>query len=157
MPGSRSSRQRSSAERACIAALLLAAFAVDARAQVTDFVVDGDRIARPLAASPGDPSRGRAIVADRQKGLCVLCHSGPFPEVRFQGNLAPDLAGAGARWDEGQLRLRIADSARLDPQTIMPSYHRLDGFVRVAAPFAGRPIFTAEEVEDVVAYLVTLK
>lgn len=136
---------------------MLAALAGDACAQVADFVVAGDRIDRPLSATPGDPARGRAIVADRQKGLCVLCHSGPFPEVRFQGNLAPDLAGAGARWDEGQLRLRIVDSARLDPQTIMPSYHRIDGLTRVAAQFSGKPIFTADEVEDVVAYLVTLK
>lgn len=157
MPGSRRSPPKSSAERAAAAALVLAALAGDARAQVANFVVEGDRIVQPLAATPGDPARGRAIVADRQKGLCVLCHVGPFPEVRFQGNLAPDLAGAGARWDEGQLRLRIVDSARLDPQTIMPSYHRVDGLTRVAAQFAGKPIFSAEEVEDVVAFLVTLK
>lgn len=138
-------------------ALALLTLAPPARAQVARFVVEGDRIVRPLVGTAGDPARGRAIVADRQKGLCVLCHSGPFPEVRFQGTLAPDLAGAGARWDEGQLRLRIVDPARLDPQTIMPSYHRVDGLARVAASFAGRPILTAQEVEDVVAYLATLR
>lgn len=136
---------------------MLCAIPMTASAQVASFVVDGDRIVRPLDGRGGDAARGRAIVADRQKGLCILCHSGPFPEVRFQGNLAPDLAGAGSRWDEGQLRLRIVDSARLNPQTIMPSYHRVEGLTRVAAQFRGKPILTADEVEDVVAYLVTLK
>jgi L-cysteine S-thiosulfotransferase len=141
-----------------LSALLLCVLAAgDARAQVANFVVSEDRIEQPLVASPGDPVRGRAIVADRQKGLCVLCHAGPFPELRFMGDLAPDLAGAGARWDAGQLRLRIADSASLNPQTIMPSYHRVDGLTRVAQAYRGKPIFTAQEVEDVVAFLVTLK
>ena len=72
--------------------------------------VVGDAIPQALTATPGDPARGRAIVASRQLGLCLLCHSGPIPEERFQGNLAPDLAGAGSRWSEGQLRLRIADA-----------------------------------------------
>lgn len=94
---------------------------------------------------------------DRQRGLCLLCHSGPFPEERFQGNLAPDLAGAGARWTEGQLRLRIVDGRRLNPATIMPSYGRADGLHRVAPAWQGRTILTAAEIEDVVAFLVTLK
>lgn len=129
----------------------------DAHAQLASFAVTGDRIEQTLSATPGDPARGRAIVADRQKGLCVLCHTGPFPENRFMGDLAPDLAGAGSRWDESQLRLRIADSARLNPQTIMPSYHRIDGLTRVAQSYRDKPILTAQEVEDVVAFLVTLK
>lgn len=158
MPGSPRSRQKSLVERAAFAASLLCALAAsDARAQLASYVVADDRIEQPLNGATGDPTRGRAIVADRQKGLCVLCHTGPFPELRFMGNLAPDLAGAGARWDAAQLRLRIADSARLNPQTIMPSYHRVDGLQRVAQPYRGKPILSAEEVEDVVAFLVTLK
>jgi sulfur-oxidizing protein SoxX len=110
-----------------------------------------------LTGSPGDPARGRAIVANRQVGLCLLCHSGPIPEERFQGNLAPDLRGAGARWTEGQLRQRIVDSGRINATTIMPAYHRTEGLVRVAPAWRGKPILTAEQVEDVVAYLKTLK
>ena len=108
-------------------------------------------------ALAGDPVRGRAIVADRQVGLCLLCHSGPFPEERFQGNLAPTLAGAGLRSTPGQLRLRLADAARLNPDTIMPPYYRMDGLTRVARNFQGKTILTAEQIEDVVAYLASLK
>jgi sulfur-oxidizing protein SoxX len=89
-------------------------------------------------------------------GLCLLCHSGPFPEERFQGDLAPDLRGAGRRWTEGQLRLRIVDSSRVNPATIMPSYHRTEGLTRVAPAFRGKPVLNAEQIEDVVAFLMTL-
>ena len=116
-----------------------------------------DVIPAPLTGTQGDPVRGRAIVADRQVGLCLLCHSGPFPEERFQGNLAPDLSGAGARWTEGQLRLRIVDSSRIDPATIMPAYHRTEGLTRVAPALRGKPLLSAAQIEDVVAYLTTLK
>ena len=116
-----------------------------------------DAIPESLTGAKGDPARGRAIVANRQVGLCLLCHSGPFPEERFQGELAPALNGAGARWSEGQLRLRIVDSSRVNPTSIMPAYHRSDGLTRVAPAFRGKPILTAEQVEDVVAYLLTLK
>lgn len=116
-----------------------------------------DAISQSLTGAKGDPARGRAIVANRQAGLCLLCHSGPFPEERFQGELAPDLRGAGTRWTEGQLRLRIADSSRINPASIMPAYHRTEGLTRVAPAFRGKPILTAEQIEDVVAYLLTLK
>ena len=116
-----------------------------------------DAIPRSLTGAPGDPERGRAIVASRQVGLCLLCHSGPFPEERFQGDLAPDLRGAGRRWSEGQLRLRLVDPAQLNPTTIMPGYHRTEGLVRVAPASRGKPILTAEQIEDVVAFLTTLK
>jgi L-cysteine S-thiosulfotransferase len=116
-----------------------------------------EALEQSLTGGPGDPVRGRAIVANRQVGLCLLCHSGPFPEERFQGNLAPDLRGAGARWSEGQLRLRIVDSGRINATTIMPAYHRTEGLVRVAPAWRGKPVLSAEQVEDVVAYLKTLK
>ncbi len=89
--------------------------------------------------------------------MCLLCHSGPYREERFQGTMAPDLKGAGARWNEGQLRLRIVDAAHLNPETIMPPYYRVDGLNRVAPGFRGKTILTAEQIEDVVAYLMTLK
>jgi sulfur-oxidizing protein SoxX len=116
-----------------------------------------DALSESLTGRKGDPARGRAIVASRQVGLCLLCHSGPFPEERFQGDLAPDLRGAGARWTEGQLRLRVVDSGRINPATIMPAYHRTQGLVRVAPAFRGKPILSAEQIEDVVAFLTTLR
>jgi sulfur-oxidizing protein SoxX len=122
-----------------------------------DFVVENDGIPKSLSGSPGDPVQGRAIVVNRQTGLCLLCHSGPFPEERFQGTLAPSLAGAGARLNESQLRLRIADGRRLHPDTIMPSYYRIDDVTRVAPAFAGKPILSAQQIEDVVAFLMTLR
>lgn len=116
----------------------------------------GDAMPVPLAPL-GDPARGRAIIVDRQKGFCLLCHSGPFPEQRFMGNLAPDLAGAGGRYDAGQLRLRIANAATLTPDTIMPSYFVTEGLTRVARPYAGKPLLDGQQIEDVIAFLLTLK
>ena len=101
--------------------------------------------------------RGRAIVVDRQTGLCLLCHSGPFPEQRFQGNLAPDLTDAGSRWSEGQLRLRLVNSRRLSSATIMPPYYATGGLTRVGRNWSGKPVLNAGQVEDVVAFLATLK
>jgi len=110
----------------------------------------------PLTESPGDPARGRAIVADRHVGLCLLCHTAPIPEERFQGNLAPDLRSS-ARLSEGQIRLRIVDPSRANPGTIMPAFHRTAGLERVASAYAGKPVLTAQQVEDVVAWLMTLR
>ena len=108
-------------------------------------------------AAPGDPARGRAIVANRQLSLCLLCHTGPVPEERFQGNLAPDLQGAGARWTADQLRARIMDASRFNPDTIMPAYYKTDGLHRVATAYKDKTILTAQQIEDVVAWLQTLK
>jgi L-cysteine S-thiosulfotransferase len=120
------------------------------------YVVTGDAIAASLTGAPGDAARGRALVLNRTS-TCILCHSGPFPEEKFQGDLAPDLTGSGGRWSEGQLRLRIVDASRLNPATIMPSYYRVDGLTRVGAAWRGKPILSAEQIEDIVAYLVTLR
>jgi sulfur-oxidizing protein SoxX len=120
-------------------------------------VVVGDAIPQALGGLTGDAVRGRALVADRREGLCLLCHSGPFIEERFQGDLSTSLTGAGSRWTAGQLRLRVVDAKHLNPDTLMPAYHRTQGLQRVAAPWQGRPLFSAQQVEDVVAFLVTLK
>jgi sulfur-oxidizing protein SoxX len=116
----------------------------------------GNEIPASLTGAKGDPVRGRAIVANRQVGLCLLCHTGPFPEERFQGNLAPDLREA-ARLTEAEIRLRLVDPARVNPRTIMPAYYRTEGLTSVAPAYRGKPVLTAEQIEDVVAYLVTLK
>jgi sulfur-oxidizing protein SoxX len=119
--------------------------------------VVGDAIPQSLTGEAGDPLRGRMVVIDRQLGMCLLCHSGPFPEERTPGSLATNLAGAGTRWTAGQLRLRIVDSRRIDPQGIMPAYHRTEGLSRVGGAWAGRPLLSAQQVEDVVAFLLTLR
>jgi sulfur-oxidizing protein SoxX len=118
--------------------------------------ISNDEIPASLTGARGNPERGRAIVASRQVGLCLLCHSGPFPEERFQGNLAPDLRSA-ARLTEGQIRARLVDPARANPQTIMPAYYRTEGLERVAPSLRGKPILSAGQIEDVVAYLMTLR
>lgn len=116
----------------------------------------GDAIVTPLTTTPGDAARGAAIVANRQIGLCVLCHQLPS-DNKSQGNIATSIAGAGSRWTAAQLRLRLVDSRKTDPASLMPAYHRLDGLTRVANAYQGKPIFDAQQIEDVVAYLVTLK
>ena len=123
----------------------------------TGKVFGEDATPASLTGATGDPARGRAIVVSRQVGLCLLCHSGPFPEERFQGDLAPDLKGVGSRYSEGELRLRLVDPARVNPKTIMPSYHRTEGLERVAPTYRGKPLLTAEQIEDIVAFLTTLK
>ena len=125
--------------------------------ELRSYTVTGDAIPQSLTGAPGDAERGLKIVTNRQVGLCLLCHSGPYPGERFQGTMAPDLSGAGSRWNEGQLRLRIVDASRVNPDTIMPPYYRVDGLNRVAPNFRGKTILTAEQIEDVVAYLKTLK
>src|SRR6202022_3522753 len=117
-------------------------------------VVD-DATPESLTGNTANPAAGRGIVVDRRLGACLLCHTGPFAEERFQGTLAPDLSGAGSRWSAGQLRLRLVDATRLNPVTIMPPYYRVDGLPRVGRPWVGRPILTAQQVEDVVAFLTT--
>lgn len=120
-------------------------------------VFSNDEIPIPLTGAKGDPARGRAIVVNRQLGLCLLCHSGPFPEERFQGTIGPDLNGIGARLSDGQIRQRIVDPGKVNPDSIMPAYYRTEGLTRVAPAFGGKTVLTAEQIEDIVAYLLTLK
>ncbi|MBI2315988.1 MAG: sulfur oxidation c-type cytochrome SoxX [Betaproteobacteria bacterium] len=117
----------------------------------------GDAIPASLTGAKGDAARGRSIVVNRNVGLCLLCHSGPFPEERFQSMIGPDLTGIGARFSEGQIRLRIVDPGQVNAASIMPAYYRTEGLNRVAPAFRGKPVLTAEHIEDVVAFLVTLR
>jgi sulfur-oxidizing protein SoxX len=118
--------------------------------------VQGDEIAQPLTATPGDAARGREIVAGRDAN-CLFCHAIPGTGERFMGNIGPPLAGVGMRLAAGQLRLRIVDPARLNRDAVMPAYYKTEGLDRVALAYRGKPILNAQQVEDVIAYLVTLK
>lgn len=141
---------------ACLAAASLA-LPLSAGAQaLRSYTIIDDAIPERLTAAPGDAARGRALVVERSS-TCILCHSGPFPEVRFQGDLAPNLAGSGSRWSEGQLRLRLVNASHLNAATIMPSYYRTDGLDRVGPSWRGKPILSAEQIEDIVAYLASLR
>jgi L-cysteine S-thiosulfotransferase len=119
------------------------------------YVVSGDAIPQPLTAEPGDAARGRKVVTNREVGACLLCHA--VPGERASGNIAPTLAGAGARLSAAQLRLRVVDSSRVNPDTPMPAYYRIEGLTQVAAAYRGKPVLSAQQVEDVVAFLTALK
>ena len=140
----------------CFAVTLLALPCSAGSEELRPYTVTGDAIAESLTGSPGDAARGRKLIVERTN-TCILCHSGPFPEEKFQGDLAPNLAGSGSRWSVPQLRLRLVDASRLNPGTIMPSYYRIDGLDRVAPNWRDKPILSAEQIEDIVAYLATLR
>jgi L-cysteine S-thiosulfotransferase len=132
-----------------LAVLLLLAGAA-AGAQVSDGTM------APLTDRPGDPARGKEIVLDPGRGNCLICHPAPIAEAAFHGDVGSDLAGVGSRYDASELRLRVVDARRLNPASVMPAYHRTDGLHRVLKEYRGKPILTSQEVEDVVAYLMTL-
>ncbi len=139
------------------AVVLASAISATGAEVLRPFVVVGDAIPGSLAAARGSVRRGREVVASREGGNCLLCHRMPLPEERFQGSIGPDLSGVASRLSEGQIRLRIVDASRLNPATIMPPYYRVDGLHRVMAAYRGKPVLTAEQVEDVVALLLTFR
>ena len=161
-PGSRPLRRKSLARlrfrmsAPILAGALLVLPAGGAAQELLSYAIVGDAIPRSLTGAAGDATRGRALVIERSS-TCILCHSGPFPEQKFQGDLAPSLSGSGSRWSEGQLRLRLVDASRLNAATIMPSYYRVDGLNRVGTLWRGKPLLSAEQIEDIVAYLVSLR
>jgi sulfur-oxidizing protein SoxX len=117
----------------------------------------GDTIPQSLTGNPGDPARGRDITFSRDRGNCPICHVMPAPDEKLHGDVGPSLKGIAGRLNERQLRLRLVDGRRLNPASIMPSYYRLDGLRRVAAAYAGKSVLSADEIEDVLAYLMTLR
>ena len=137
----------------CVLMLL----AIPALAGVASFSVTGDAIEAPLTTTPADASRGEVIVKNRETANCLICHSIPDARERFMGDIGPPLAGIGARLSPGQIRLRLVDPMRLNPEAIMPAYHRTHGLRHVDARHLGRPVLSAVEIEDVVAYLAGLK
>lgn len=113
-----------------------------------------DALDTPLAAA-GDTARGREVFVSREGGHCVLCHAAPG--VTLAGNVGPSLAGVGSRLSPAQIRLRIADITRVNPDAVMPAFHRTEGLNRVAPSYAGKPALSAQQVEDLVAWLGTLR
>lgn len=118
---------------------------------------DNNSIPQSLTGQPGDPENGRQVAIHRQKGNCLACHAMPMPDQPFHGQVGPDLKGVGSRFDAGELRLRIVNPKYANPDTIMPAFYWTEGLHRVHKKFDGKPMLTAQEVEDVVAYLATLK
>lgn len=140
--------------------LQLAAFAGGpaVAAGIAAYAVEGDAIMMPLEGRTGDAARGREIVLDRQVGNCLICHAVPNePKELFQGDIAPSLAGVGSRLAAGQIRLRIVDQRRVNPASVMPPFHRVDGLNRVAMRYIGKPALDAQQIEDIVAYLAGLR
>lgn len=119
--------------------------------------VVGDSIPRPLTDALGDVARGRDVFFSRERGNCIVCHVIAESDEASQGNVGPSLRGVADRLSAGQMRLRLVDGRRLNPASLMPAYHRVDGLKRVAAPYAGKPVLTAQEIEDVIAFLATLR
>jgi len=145
--------------RASVLVLALSAWAgAPARAAETaSWRVVGDGIPVPLTSAPADPRRGRVAAVNSAQGNCAICHRLPVPEVPVFGDVGPPLEGVGSRLSEAQLRLRVVDARALNPRSIMPAYHKVEGLHRVAPPYRGRPLLSAQEIEDIVAYLGTLK
>lgn len=113
-------------------------------------------IPQPLTSMPGDPERGRRIVLDRDGGDCTICHAMPLPQRQFHGTVGPPLDGIGRRSSAGALRLRLVDPKVLNPTTLMPAYYKIIGLHHVLERYRDRPILTAQQIEDVIAYLLTL-
>lgn len=122
-------------------------------------------VEQSLTGVAGDPANGRVILGDNGQGNCVACHMiSEMADVPFQGNVGPMLDGTGARWSEGELRGIVVNAKMLFEGTMMPSFYRTEGFTRPGNVYTGKaadetfgPLLSAQDVEDVVAYLVTLK
>jgi sulfur-oxidizing protein SoxX len=138
-------------------ALAWLAAACPAAGQVAPFTVTGDSIEAPLLGLAGDAARGAAILRDRETANCLICHAIPDPRERFMGDVGPPLAGVGTRLSPGQIRLRVVDPTLWHEGSVMPAYHRVAGLRHVEERYRGRPVLAAQEIEDVVAYLATLK
>ena len=137
----------------------LALCALEARGQTAaqTAVFAGDSVPAPLTKTPGDPARGKLVLVQRDKGHCILCHALPEADVKFAGNIGPPLAGVGRRLDAARIRGRIVDPTRHDSNSVMPPYYRTENLNRVAAAYKGKTALSAQDVEDAVAYLITLK
>jgi sulfur-oxidizing protein SoxX len=150
--------------RICLVAVLclpLAGYAAERQPLPADYcrweMVDYG-IPEPLCGLTGEAGRGRAIVSDGHLGNCLACHELPIPGIEAYGTIGPPLQGIAARLGEPQIRLRVVDSRHINPLSIMPGYYRDPRLIhRPAKRYVGKTFLTAQQVEDVIAYLVTLK
>lgn len=141
------------------AAALVFGLAVTAQTTeaMTYKVVDKNSIPKSLTGKAGDPKRGKILAVARKKGNCLACHKMPIPKQLFHGLVGPTLVGIGSRYKAGELRLRVVDPKQINPDSIMPSFYKSSGFHRPLKKFKGKSVLKAQEIEDIVAYLRTLK
>jgi len=137
--------------------LALSTNAIAGKDKMVKFTIKDDAIAKSLTGKPGNAANGRKLAINRKKGNCLSCHVMPIPEQPFHGNVGPDLNGAASRLSAGEVRLRLVNSKVLNPDSMMPAFYRKDGFVRVMKKFKGKTILSASDIEDLVAYTMTLK
>ncbi len=129
-----------------------------ANAPLARFEIKDGKIDTALTGTPGDVQRGRQVIVGRTLGNCLACHAIKTLEREpYHGNVAPSLDGVASRMGEGELRLRVVDGTKVNPDTMMPPFYRTDGLNKVMKRFQGTTILTAQQVEDVVAYLKTLR
>ena len=143
------------------AALVLGSLAAAAPAatwavELVSYRIKGLEIPQPLTDAPGNPARGQRIVRDAANATCLICHDIPIPGEPDPGNIGPPLDGVGSRYTAGELRLRLVDPKVINPDTPMPAYYKVEGLYRVEGKYRGKPIYSAQDVEDVIAYLLTL-
>jgi len=155
-PPSSAPRPHLSLVARCGAALLGLWLSTTVAGDPLGYRVENLAIPESLTGRPGDPARGERIVRDPDKATCLICHAMPIEGEPDPGNIGPPLRGVAERYTAGELRLRLVDPKRLNPETVMPSYYARDGFHRVAPEYRGHSIYTASEIEDVIAYLLTL-
>lgn len=129
----------------------------DAPSALIRYRIVGDGVPEALTSAPGDPRRGRVTAASSDQGNCLICHHIPIPEAPVFGDVGPELAGVARRLSVAQLRLRLVDARKVNPGSIMPAYYKVDGLHRVGSKYRGGPMLNAQEIEDVVAYLGTLR
>ena len=128
-----------------------------ANAGTVSYQIVDDGIPKSLTGTAGNAQAGRKVAYNRKTGNCLACHKAPIPEQQFHGEIGPDLKGVASRYSEAELRLRIVDSKKTNSDTIMPAFYRDTGFTRLQKKWVVKSILKAQEVEDLLAYLMTLK
>ena len=135
---------------------IIGIFSAPLAAEPLEYTIVNSEIPNSLTGSIGDPVRGALIVRDADNATCLICHSIPIEGEPDPGDIGPPLDGVGSRMTAGTLRLRLVEPQHFNPDTIMPSYYRKDGLYRVATEYRGLALYDAADIEDVIAYLLTL-
>lgn len=151
----------------CLAAAVALSLATPAFAETApkDVVFDGGKVEASLSGTPGDPENGVKVMTTNALGNCVACHTiAALPDVQFPGDIAPPLDGVADRWSEAELRGIVANAKMTFDGSFMPAFYKTEGFIRPGNGYTGKapegdlpPILTGQQIEDVVAYLLTLK